>query len=125
MKLLKIVGLGVVVLGGALLAARGETYRTNINPALLYYQAFIVASEPISEADSKYLESKKGREQKLPERFGPIVAATDNQFRLVRQAAHSALPCDWGIDLSVGPSALLPHLGRAKALANSAQLRVA
>jgi hypothetical protein len=125
MKTLKLICLSVLMLVGTVLGVRGEAARTNINPALLYYQAFIVAPEPISAEDWKYLESKKGREQKLPDRFGPIVAATDNQFRLVRQAAHAALPCDWGIDLSVGPNSLLPHLGRAKAIANTSQLRVA
>ena len=55
-------------------AARSEPLRTDINPALLYYQAFLMAPQAMSDADSEYLGSKAGREQKLPERFGKIVA---------------------------------------------------
>jgi hypothetical protein len=102
--------------------ARGETFRTDINPALQYYRAFLKA-EPPSGADSDYLWSKEGKEQKLPERFSQIVANYDNQFIMVRRAAHATVPCDWGIDYSDGPNILLPHLGRAKAVAQVAQLR--
>jgi len=103
--------------------ARGEPFRTDINPALLYCQAFLLAPEPISEADWDYLGSKAGQEQKLPERFGKIVAGYDNEFKLVREAAQQKVPCDWGIDLSPGPNAQLPHLARAKAIAQAAGLR--
>jgi hypothetical protein len=117
------IGLSLVVLTGALLGARGAEWRTDINPALLYYRAFLVTPEPMSEADRNHLRSKKGREQKLPERFGQIVAGYDNQFFLIRQAAQAKVPCDWGLDLSVGPNAMLPYLGRAKVACQVAQLR--
>jgi hypothetical protein len=120
---MKPICLSLLVLTGTLLGARGETFRTDINPALLYYRAFLVPTEPMSEADRNYLSSKKGREQKLPERFGQIVASYDNQFQLVHQAAHATVPCDWGIDLSPGPNVMLPHLARAKAVCQTAQLR--
>jgi hypothetical protein len=103
--------------------ARGEPFRTDINPALLYYRAFLLAPDPMSDADRNYLESKQGREQKLPERFGPIVTNYDKQFLLVRQAARATVPCDWGVDLSAGPNTLLPHLGRARTVVQVAQLR--
>jgi hypothetical protein len=122
-KNMKTICLSLLVLTGALLGARGEIFRTDINPALLYYGAFLVAPEPMPDGDRDYLESKKGLEQKLPERFGKIVAGSDNQFRLVRQAAHATAPCDWGIDVSAGPNTMLPHLGRAKAVCRTAQLR--
>lgn len=124
MKTMRLFGLSLLILPCVLLGARGEPFRTDINPALLYYQAMLVASEPLSDADWNYLESKKGLEQKLPERFGPIVAASDNQFRLVRQAAQATATCDWGLDMSAGPNMLLPHLGRARAICRTAQLRV-
>jgi len=123
LKTMKPICLSLLVLLGTLSGARGEDYRTDINPALLYYRAFLVQTEPMSEGDRNYLASNKGKEQKLPERFGKIVAGYDNQFSLVRQAAHATVPCDWGIDLSPGPNVLLPHLGRAKAVAQAAQLR--
>ena len=121
MKIRKFTCLALLIL--TLPAARGEDFRTDINPALLYYRAFLVQTEPMSDADRDYLESKKGKEQKLPERFGQIVAGYDNQFLLVRQAAHATVPCDWGIDFSPGPNIMLPQLARAKAVARAAQLR--
>ena len=124
MKAMKSICLSLLVLTGTLLGARGEQFRTDINPALLYYRAFLLAPDPVSEADRDYLGSKKGKEQKLPERFGKIVAGYDNQFLLVQQAAHATVPCDWGIDLwNAGPNAMLPYLGRARAAAQAAQLR--
>jgi hypothetical protein len=123
MKTMKPICLSLLVLTGTLLGVRGEQFRTDINPALLYYRAFLVATEPMSDADRDYLASKKGKEQKLPERFGKIVAGYDNQFHLVRRAAHATVPCDWGLDFSDGPNLLLPHLARAKAVARAAQLR--
>ena len=104
--------------------ARGEPFRTDINPALLYYQAFLLAPEPMSDADMDYFwASKAGREQKLPERFGKIVAGYDSEFKLVREAAQQKAPCDWGIDMSPGPATPLSHLPRAKAVAQAACLR--
>jgi hypothetical protein len=123
MKTTKPSCLSMLVLTGTLLGVRGESFRTDLNPALLYYQAFLVAPGPMSDADSDYLASKKAKEQKLPERFGQIVAGCDNQFRLVRQAAKATAPCDWGVDVSAGPNTMLPHLGRAKAVCQTAQLR--
>src|SRR5436190_11105817 len=124
MKTMNLLCLSLLVLSEALVAARGENFRTDINPALLYYRAFLVATEPgLSDADRTYLESKKGLEQKLPERFDKIVAGYDNQIQLVRQAAHARVPCDWGIDVSAGPNTLLPHLGRARAVVRTMQLR--
>lgn len=124
MKTMKPICLSLLVLTGTLLGARGEPLRTDINPALLYYQAFLSAPEPMSDADMDYFwVSKAGREQKLPERFGKIVAGYDNEFKLVREAAQQKVPCDWGIDMSPGPATPLPHLPRAKAAAQAACLR--
>ena len=124
MKTTKFTCLAFLILTGTVLNSRAEPFRTDINPALLYYQAFLVVPEPMSNADEEYLWSKAGREQKLPERFGKIVVGYDNQFKLVREAAQQKVPCDWGIDMSPGPATQLPHLARAKAVAQAAQLRV-
>src|SRR5271157_2032243 len=104
-------------------SAAGQASRTDINPALLYYRAFLLAPEALSDADNDYLGSREGRGQKLPERFGKIVARYDSQFALVRQAARATVPCDWGIDFSRGAGTLLPHLAQAKAVAIAAGLR--
>ena len=121
MKTTKLTCLALLIL--TLPAAHGESFRTDINPALLYYRAFLLARDPMSEADRDYLASKQGKEQKLPERFGQVVANYDSQFLLVRRAAHATVPCDWGIDLSDGPNIMLPYLARAKAVCQTAQLR--
>lgn len=121
MKTIKFTCLALLIL--ALPAARGEPFRTDINPALIYYRAFLLAPQPMSSADSDYFFSKKGRSQNLPERFGPIVAGYDNEFLLVRQAAHSTVPCDWGIDLSAGMNTMVPQLARAKAIVLTARVR--
>ena len=111
------------MVAGTLLADGAEPFRTDINPALRYYEAFLVAPQALSQADSDYLVSSKGKEKKLPERFAGIVAGSDLQYRVVREAGHAAVRCDWGVDTSAGPNTLLPHLGRAKVTSRTGQLR--
>jgi hypothetical protein len=122
MKTLKAAWISLLVFS-TMVSMAAQEFRTDINPALLYYRALLVQGDPVPEADWNYLSSKKGLEQKLPERFGKIAAGYDNQFLLVRQAAKAKAPCDWGIDLSPGPNVIMPHLARARALARTAQLR--
>ena len=102
---------GVLIL--TMLGASGEPFRTDINPALLYYQAFLMAPN-LSEADWDYLDTNNWQGQKLSERFGTLVASYDAELMLLRQAAQQKVPCDWGIDLSRGWETLLPHLHVAK-----------
>lgn len=125
MKVLFSMGAVCVALTGAWAAPGDGEFRTDINPALLYYRALVMPVEPLSDADHAYLVSKQGREQPLPERFGKIVAGSESQFFLVRRAVQARVACDWGLDLSDGPKVLLPHLGRARALCQTAQLRAA
>src|SRR6266571_3730064 len=122
MKTMKsICWLTCIVIAGAV-GANGGQFRTDINPALKFYQAFIVAPN-LPQAERDYLFTNDWRGQKLPERFGELVARYDNEFKLVRQAAQATVPCDWGIDMSPGPATLLPHLARIKAIAQVARLR--
>jgi len=114
---------GIVLLLLTLVNARGEPGRTNINPALIYYQAFLLDTKPLADADKDYIESKAGREVKLPDRFGPLLAGYDNEFKLVRAAARQAVPCDWGIDMSPGPGTFLPQLRFIKAVAVASKPR--
>jgi hypothetical protein len=122
-KVMKSICLGLALAGSVAVGVGAETGRTDINPAQLYYQAFLVAPEPMSEADDTYLGSKAGRSERLPERFDKIFAGYDTQFKLVREAARASAPCDWGIDMSAGPATLLPHLARSKAVAIAARFR--
>jgi hypothetical protein len=124
MKTVKSICILSLLAAGAMAGVGQESLRADINPALQYYQAFLLAPEPMSAADQDYLGTKDGHRWKLPERYGKIVAGYDNQFKLLRQAARSAAPCDWGLDGSAGPATLLPHLARAKAAAVVATTRV-
>ncbi|MHB8520290.1 MAG: hypothetical protein ACYDH9_05980 [Limisphaerales bacterium] len=114
--------LSLLVVAGAATGVGGEPFRTDINPALQYYRAFMLAPD-LSQADRDYLFAKEWRGQPLPARFGELVAGYDNEFKLVRQAALATVPCDWGIDMSPGPATLLPQLARNKAVAQAARLR--
>ncbi len=122
MNAIKSVCLSFLVFAGAAGVAGGQPVRTNINPSLTYYRAFELAPD-FSPKDRDYLYTNEWRGQKLPDRFGELVAEYDSEFRLLRQAATSTALCDWGVDWSAGPGALIPHLSRIKATANAARLR--
>jgi hypothetical protein len=122
MKTVKSICLSLLVVAAAVAGASGQPSATNINPALLYYQAFLVAPD-LSEADHDYLWTKEWQGQELPERFGKLMAGYDDQFRLLRAAARTTVPCDWGIDTSAGPATLLPYLARTKAVALTTRFR--
>jgi hypothetical protein len=122
MKVTTSIGFSILLVVGAALSAQGDAARTDINPALLYYQAFEVRPN-LEPADNTYLLNNDWRGQKLTERFGELVAKYDAQSALIRQAARCTVSCDWGIDMSAGPATLLPHLARAKAVAQTARLR--
>ena len=123
MKMMKSISLVLLVVTGTAVGVSGEQFRTDINPALLYSQAFLTTPD-LSQPDRDYLFNREWRGQKLPEKFGELVSRYDNQFKLVRLAAHATVPCDWGIDMSPGPATLLPHLARNKTIAQAARLRV-
>jgi hypothetical protein len=111
-----------LILAGTLAGARGEGARTNVNPALLYYQGFIEAPD-LSPPDRDYLFTNEWRGQKLPDRFGELVSKYDVEFCIIHQAARATASCDWGIDWSAGPATLLPHLLRAMVVTKTVRLR--
>jgi hypothetical protein len=103
--------------------ASSAQFRTDINPAMLYYQAINLTPD-LSAADRDYLfGDTEWRVPRLPERVGDLLTRYDNQFKLVRQAAQATVPCDWGVDMSPGPATLLPHLARIKGIVQAARLR--
>jgi hypothetical protein len=124
MKPTKFLCLCSLILAGPVFGEEARPPRTDINPALLYYQSFLLAPE-ISKDDRSYLfESQEwSRGQKLPERFGELVGYYGKQLRYARQAAHCTVPCDWGIDMGPGPNTLLPHLAKCKGIAQAGRLR--
>src|SRR5436190_20860248 len=111
------------ILAGTALATQallgGETFRTDINPALLYYQGFSLRPE-LSQQDHDWLFTNDWRGQVLDERFGKLITGFDNSFKIFRRAGKAQAPCDWGLDLTDGPEGLLPGLAIAKLAAQPA-----
>jgi len=99
----------------------GSGLRTDINPALLYWQA---TAELPDRSQQDHLFTNEWRGRALDEQFNQQIATYDNAFKLLRQAARQKVPCDWGYDLTQGPELLLPGLAKAKSLAQAARLRV-
>jgi len=95
-------------------------FRTDINPALLYFQAYQNMPQ-LSEADSKQLFDTWTNQ--IDEHARELLKQYDNSFKGLRRARFAKVPCDWGYDLNDGPEALLPGLAPAKRLANAARLR--
>src|SRR4051812_37250347 len=97
MKLTNFLCLCSLILAGTVFGEEARPPRTDINPALLYYQSFLLAPE-ISKEDRSYLfESQEwSRGQKLPDRFGELISSYGKQLRYARHAAKSTVPCDWG-----------------------------
>jgi hypothetical protein len=124
MNTVKSICLSLLVVAGVSAGTNAQPSATNINPALLYYQAFL-ARPNLEPADNDYLLSNTNnwRGQKLTPRFGELVAKYDSQFRLVRHADHATVPCDWGIDRSDGSTTLMLHLACANSVAQIARLR--
>jgi hypothetical protein len=116
----------VVVAAGAgvALLASGQEKQANLNRAVTYYQAFLLAPE-ISESEQDYLASNNLWSVTLPAHFGELVSRYDSEFKLLRLALQSNGGCDWGIDMSQGPATLLPHLARCKGAMIGARYRVA
>jgi hypothetical protein len=119
---MKSICLSLLIMTGTAWGLLAEPIRTDINPALLYYQAFILGAQ-LPAADHDYLFTNEWRNQKLSARFGEIIGQSDNEFKLVRRAAQMTTACDWGIDWSEGPYTLLPQLARVRAVVQMARLR--
>ena len=114
-------------MAGALtsLAATDLGFRTDINPALLYFQAYQYMPH-LSDADRKHLfDNPTGGAwpNPLDEHARDLLKQYDNSFKGLHRARFAQVPCDWGYDLSDGPDALLPGLAPAKGLAQAARLR--
>src|SRR6267143_4479614 len=122
MKRLKSLSFCLFLITAAGATKGSESFRTDINPALRYYQAYLLAPD-LSQADRDYLFNREWRGQTLPDRFAELLAKYDKEFGYVRAAAHATVPCDWGIDMSPGPATLLPQLARNKGVAQAARLR--
>lgn len=91
-----------------------------INPALLYYQAILLIPKLHGDDFTFAFDSRSS----VDKRFGKLISRYDAAFKLLRQAAHSKVPCDWGLDLSEGLQTPMPRLSPAKHLVEAARSRV-
>jgi hypothetical protein len=94
-------------LGGSAWAAGPLPPRTDINPALLYWQSFSLHPELADDVKKDFLSYPP----RLPLADAePILKKYDGAFKYLRRAAAMSAPCDWGIDLADGPETLMPNL---------------
>ena len=95
----------------------GTPYRTDVNPALVYWQLLAI----LPKDDQKNIDSYQTAP--LDEKYRTLVASYDTHFRYVRRAVQLKEHCNWGIDSADGPETMLPHLGLAKKVAKVAACR--
>jgi hypothetical protein len=110
--------------------------RTNINPGLLYWQAF-GALPKLEEGDRKKLDefsdqvsswssgSSVGWAVKLPPQSDALLKRYNRSVRLLQQARLSTTPCDWGADFADGPEMLVPDTRGLRELTKVSLLRAA
>ena len=94
--------------------------RKDINPALLYFQAFGALPE-LDEAESKLLTADGRGEVNDDQRS--LARRFDAAFKLLHRARGMKTPCDWGTDIADGPHAFVPNFIKIRTAANAAILR--
>src|SRR2546429_1102573 len=92
-----------LLMAGTALSSGGATARTDINPALQYFQAFNCPD--LSPADRDYLFQNEWRGEKKPQRFGELVAPYDKQITLIHPAAPATRAPECGIYMRPGAAA--------------------
>jgi hypothetical protein len=99
------------------LRAEDTTYPP-INPALLYWQAAAMLPK-LSDAQATELrEIALGKQPADPAKLKAL--SVDSAAKILRRAAASPAPCDWGLLKEDGPEMLGPHISKIRELANLA-----
>jgi hypothetical protein len=86
-----------------------------INPALLYWQAAAMLPKLSEEQASEVNEMATGRKPVDAEKLGSYGFGSGS--RLLRKAAASPAPCDWGLAFEDGPETVMPHLSKLREMA--------
>src|SRR5262245_49890840 len=94
--------------------------RTDINPAVLYWQGFSLYPEFAKEVKPGLLAEPPTLP--LSEAEEPL-KKLDRTFQFLRRAAQMKVRCDWGIDLSDGPETVIPNLVKIRQCYQAAQVR--
>jgi len=123
MQLKKIVptSLFPLVCLGSLMAAAPQP-RTDINPALLYWQALSIFPEE-TEDTGKAFHFEGWPKGKLGPKDVAVARRFDPMFKLIRRAARMNAPCDWGFDFSDGPEMVMPNLVQLRKATHATALR--
>ena len=89
-----------------------------VNPALLYWQAAAMLPTLTDEQATELRDMAAG---KLPvDPAKATVLGSDASIHLIRKAALSSAPCDWGLAREDGPAMALPHLSKMRQLTSLA-----
>jgi hypothetical protein len=99
----------------------GVTLRQDINPALLYWQAFDQRVELPAEVRKEMFAEPPTMALAEAEAY---FARYDLMFERLRRAARMRVPCDWGSDPSDGPEAYIPSLVTLRRTAQLVPVRV-
>ena len=94
--------------------------RQDINPALLYWQAFSLFPE-LDETESKLLSSETSGDVSADERV--LAKRFDAPMAFIIRARLTNTPCDWGMDVADGPNAIVPNAKKIRAATSAALLR--
>jgi hypothetical protein len=95
-----------------------DTTHPPINPALLYWQAAALLPR-LSDAEATELrEIASGKQPADPEKLK--ARGGDSVAEILRRAAASPAPCDWGLLKEDGPATVMPHLSKIRELADLA-----
>lgn len=119
MKIIRFCCLVLWLLAASRPGARAQACQTNINPALLYYQAFLLAPK-FDAADEDYLKTNAWQGRPLPDRLERLLQRHHTELEFLHAARAPSAPCDWGLDTTRGPNTLLPHLSLCKLAAIAA-----
>lgn len=117
--MMKTTGFSIVAFALAVVSLTAAIPRQDINPALLYFEAF--NKLPVLDDDeSKLLGTDSGtvgpEERELAGRF-------DTAFKILLRARSQKAPCDWGTDLADGPHAFTPNFIKIRSTVYAAVLR--
>lgn len=124
--------LGVALLSAVLLSAKlaatgatgelgGVAPREDINPALLYWQAFDRRVELPADLRKEMFAEPPTLALTEAE---PHIAKYDVMFECLHRAAQMRVPCDWGSDPADGPGAYIPNLVTLRRTAQLLPVRV-
>lgn len=104
--------------------AADQSVKTTSSPnaAVIYWQAFAMMPTLEGDAKTKYEAAVKNQSGPIDSSISAIVSRFDAALRDLNRA-RSVSACDWNLDYDAGFETLLPHLSKARTLAQAGLLR--